>query len=491
VPGFPLFAASQDAIISIDASGRVLRWNDAAERVFGYTQHEAVGQLLTSLIVPEGVHATLRCWLERAASPESAWMDARTEAHALRKDGTALTIELTVMRSGEDPPRLTGVIRDLSHDGRADEGPSGMALLLAAAEQLAHVGSWEINLQTGKATWSDEMYRLQGLEPQATAPTPMPMPMPIDVVHADDRERITTLVTGILAAPDQVAADGVAFDFRIVLPDGSVRDVRARGRIDRDASGVPARWVGSAQDVTDERLSERELRAHYAVSQALVDWESFEEGVVGLLRRLGTALEVPMGALWVLDAERQRLTCRAFWTAPGVDGGEFEALSREMQFSRGAGVPGRSFTETLPVVIDDISVGLTGSRRRAAARAGLRSGFTLPAVGHAGVMGVLTFYSSDRRTPSDRFIRTLSGIGQELGRFLEGRRPELGTGRLSVRELQILTLAAGGNSGPAIAQELFLSPATVKTHFEHIYEKLGVGDRAAAVALALRTGLIR
>ncbi|MEA2285186.1 MAG: two-component system, NarL family, nitrate/nitrite response regulator NarL, partial [Solirubrobacteraceae bacterium] len=41
-----------------------------------------------------------------------------------------------------------------------------------------------------------------------------------------------------------------------------------------------------------------------------------------------------------------------------------------------------------------------------------------------------------------------------------------------------------------IAEQLFLSPATVKTHFEHIYEKLGVGDRAAAVAQALRTGLI-
>jgi hypothetical protein len=46
---------------------------------------------------------------------------------------------------------------------------------------------------------------------------------------------------------------------------------------------VPVSWVGSAQDVTDQRVAERELYAHYAVGQALRDWESFEEGVVTLL----------------------------------------------------------------------------------------------------------------------------------------------------------------------------------------------------------------
>ena len=45
-------------------------------------------------------------------------------------------------------------------------------------------------------------------------------------------------------------------------------------------------------------------------------------------------------------------------------------------------------------------------------------------------------------------------------------------------------------TGPVIAERLVLSPATVKTHFEHVYEKLGVGDRAAAVAHGLRVGLI-
>jgi DNA-binding CsgD family transcriptional regulator len=61
---------------------------------------------------------------------------------------------------------------------------------------------------------------------------------------------------------------------------------------------------------------------------------------------------------------------------------------------------------------------------------------------------------------------------------------------LTSRELEVLRRAAAGDSGPEIARVLSISPSTVKTHFENIYEKLGSRDRAAAVATALRVGLI-
>ena len=54
----------------------------------------------------------------------------------------------------------------------------------------------------------------------------------------------------------------------------------------------------------------------------------------------------------------------------------------------------------------------------------------------------------------------------------------------------MLALAADGLSGPELAQELVLSPATINTHFKNIYEKLDVGNRAAAVAKAMRLGMI-
>jgi PAS domain S-box-containing protein len=61
---------------------------------------------------------------------------------------------------------------------------------------------------------------------------------------------------------------------------------------------------------------------------------------------------------------------------------------------------------------------------------------------------------------------------------------------LTPRESEVLTLAARGFAGPEIAEQLVLSPATVKTHFSNIYEKLGVRSRAAAVAKAMQLGEI-
>jgi DNA-binding CsgD family transcriptional regulator len=61
---------------------------------------------------------------------------------------------------------------------------------------------------------------------------------------------------------------------------------------------------------------------------------------------------------------------------------------------------------------------------------------------------------------------------------------------LTPRELEVLQLAAEGLSGPSIAERLFVSPGTVKTHFGNLYEKLSVSDRAAAVAKGMRLGLI-
>jgi two-component system nitrate/nitrite response regulator NarL len=61
---------------------------------------------------------------------------------------------------------------------------------------------------------------------------------------------------------------------------------------------------------------------------------------------------------------------------------------------------------------------------------------------------------------------------------------------LSPRELEVLRLTAGGQSAPSIGRELHLSPETVKTHLKNVYEKLGVSDRAAAVAEGMRRGLV-
>jgi DNA-binding NarL/FixJ family response regulator len=143
-----------------------------------------------------------------------------------------------------------------------------------------------------------------------------------------------------------------------------------------------------------------------------------------------------------------------------------------------------------PIITPDIACDPLFRPRDVAIRNGLRSGLVIPAVGSDGPVAVLSLYSFERRTSSDSLIRTLTGIGSEVGRFLARRRAQLGSRPLSDRELEVLRLAAEGVSGPQIANRLVIAPSTVKTHFDHIYDKLGVDDRTAAVAHALRVGLI-
>ncbi|AMU53832.1 DNA-binding response regulator [Mycobacteroides abscessus] len=78
-----------------------------------------------------------------------------------------------------------------------------------------------------------------------------------------------------------------------------------------------------------------------------------------------------------------------------------------------------------------------------------------------------------------------AGLAGEIRKRAQSAGPSLST-----REREVLRMIAAGQTVPAIARALFLAPSTVKTHVQRLYEKLGVGDRAAAVAEAMRRGLL-
>jgi DNA-binding CsgD family transcriptional regulator len=363
-----------------------------------------------------------------------------------------------------------------------------MERLLTSAEALADLGSWSLDLRSGEAMWSEGMYRIHGFAPGSVEPC---VDLLLEHTHADDRPRLEALLAEVVETPERVSEEGIRAHYRAIRADGSVRDVRFHGRIECE-HGAPARWVGAAQDVTEQRLTERELHAHYALNQALREWGSMEDGLIALLRRLGTALGFDFGALFTADPSQERLVCRAFWSASEADdAAAFATATRCATFRAGQGVPGSVWGTPDPVVVDDLTGRLDAGRRGPAQRLGLRSAVAIPAVDRGETIAVLAFYGADHFGRSESLLRTLAVLGGEIGRFLGRRRAELEPRRLTDRELEVLALAAEGFSGPRIAERLFVSPATVKTHFDHIYEKLGVGDRAAAVAHALRTGLLR
>jgi PAS domain S-box-containing protein len=359
--------------------------------------------------------------------------------------------------------------------------------LLAASQELAQLGSWELDLESGETLWSDGMYRILDMEPDAGARSQDEI---LQFVHEDDRNRIEGMLSIVAENPEAVPADGFSAEFRIVRANGAVRDVRAHGRIERNVRGQPVRWVGVIQDVTDQRAGARELQAHYAVSETLREWDSFDEGVIRLLERIGEALEYPMASLWLWDEERGVLRCRAFWSSVDHDPGTFEYHKRRLTFRPGEGKPGVAWQTGQPVVTPDTATDPLFEPREAAMTRGVRSGLSFPAIGPDGPIAVVSFYALDHLVPSANLVRTLTALGHDLGRFFHRRRSQLRPQPLTAREIEVLRLAAEGNTRPQIAEHLAISPLTVKTHFEHVYEKLGVSDRTAAVAEALRSGLI-
>ena len=122
--------------------------------------------------------------------------------------------------------------------------------LLAEAQQIAHVGSWEWDVVTNELTWTDELYRIYGIDPKRFGAT---FDAYLEHVHAEDRERVRGTI-------EQAIRDGRPFDFeeRIVRSDGAVRDLHSRGDLVVDAGRV-VRVIGACQDVTERKRFEAEL----------------------------------------------------------------------------------------------------------------------------------------------------------------------------------------------------------------------------------------
>jgi signal transduction histidine kinase len=118
---------------------------------------------------------------------------------------------------------------------------------LAEAQEVARIGSWEWNVAADRVTWSDELYRLHGLDPQSVE---LSYERFLACMHPHDRERVAVAVA--LALDEQ---GSFALDYRAVLPYGSSRWLHGRGRV--DAEGVSPRMLGTCQDVTERhRLDE-------------------------------------------------------------------------------------------------------------------------------------------------------------------------------------------------------------------------------------------
>jgi PAS domain S-box-containing protein len=359
--------------------------------------------------------------------------------------------------------------------------------LLAVAEELAHLGSWEVDLASGDRSWSDHMYGLLGYEPRSLKLTDE---RTLELIHPLDRDRAAAVLEEVMKHPETITPAGITVECRAMRSDGSIVHLRSLGRVQRDESRTPTHWRGCSMDVTDQVWRERALDAHRSLCSLLSAPDSGEDGLAELMHSLATALAFPLAVLWTCPYDR--ITPRAVYRAPDIDAASFDPITSGISFTPGEGPVGEAWRLGRPLILPELPDRVPWRTRRADAQAlGLRSAWVVPAVGAGQTLAVLAFYSFDRREADDLTLRSLTSIASGLGDLLASRRADLGEGNLSPRELEVLSLAAQGNSVPVIARDLKIAPSTVRSHFDNLYAKLGVSDRAAAVAQGIRRGLIR
>ncbi|MDQ2097665.1 MAG: PAS domain S-box protein [Tychonema bourrellyi B0820] len=156
-----------------------------------------------------------------------------------------------------------GVLIDITDRKLAETAIRDSQRQLQEAQRIAHVGNWELDATTGTVTWSEELFRIFGLEPAATAPT---REQQVAQIHPEDLELWQTEV-------HRGVDFGIPFDFdfRLYRPDGTLRHLNSVGKAETDANGKVVKLLGTAIDITDRKNAEAALRQAAAQLEDRVD----------------------------------------------------------------------------------------------------------------------------------------------------------------------------------------------------------------------------
>src|SRR5882724_7005912 len=317
---------------------------------------------------------------------------------------------------------------------------------LEEAQSLTHVGYWERDPDTDLITWSDETYRIFGLQPQARILNLAQLP---ELVHPEDKQIVIKAVAEALQGGERYDVE-----YRVVRPNGEVRLVHSQGDVIWDESGRPRRMFGSVQDITERKRAEQRLMAQHTVTQVLAEAASLEEATAKILRAVCECLAWDVGALWSLDKEAGVLRCVEVWHKESIEVPEFETTSHATTFIPGIGLPGRVWFSREPLYIPDVVRDANFPRAPIAAREVLHAAFGFPILLGGEVLGVMEFFSYEIRQPDQDLLDMMSTIGSQIGQFIERKRAEDALHHAQAELAHVTRVATLGELAASIAHEI-------------------------------------
>ncbi len=266
-----LLDSAVGGLCGIDRQGCCTFINRSGALMLGYQPEEMLGKDLHTLIHHSHEDGSSynhdACPIYRAAqASQSFHID---EDLFWRRDGTSFSVEIDSCPVFEGEVMKGGVVTfaDVSERKGAAALLQKREAILTAAQELAHLGSWEWDIQTGTEQWSAEQYRIFGYAPNSIKAT---YELFKQALHIEDREKVLATVEAALneGAPYEV-------ECRIVHLSGEVRSVQCRGEVFRDATGTPVQMHGTVLDITDRRQAEAEVKIRANWQEAVLDYAGF------------------------------------------------------------------------------------------------------------------------------------------------------------------------------------------------------------------------
>ncbi|MBF0195345.1 MAG: PAS domain S-box protein, partial [Magnetococcales bacterium] len=246
-----LMEYANDAIFVADTqTGIILDTNMAGAKLVGRSVDKIIGMHQSQLHPTEMVEEYKTLFEKQVRFGSGVLTDIVVQ----HKDGRHVPVEI---RAGVtdlgDSQVIQGIFRDVTERKKVEDALKDNKERLSKAQEIAHLGNWEWDIIKGTLFWSDEVYRIFGLEPFELSAT---YDVFLNSVHPDDRATISEAVTQSLESPD------IPYDIqhRVIHPSGEVRVVRELAEIERDAEGKAVRMMGIVHDITELKEAEDKLK---------------------------------------------------------------------------------------------------------------------------------------------------------------------------------------------------------------------------------------
>lgn len=256
-----IMGAALDAIVCIDLSETIILWNAQAESLFGWKDTEVLGKQISETIIPAGYkHNHAEGFKKYNKGGHGDMLNKLTEVSAQNKNGIEFPIEIFIVPvKQESGDFFCAFIRDISERKKADAEMIQQQKRLSQAQAIAHVGHWEVDFATNMSVWSDEAYRIYGIEP---GDHKISMEEWFSYIHPDDLEYVTKKI-------DHVTNTATDFELehRIIAKDGQTKYLYTEARFEFGKDNKPCGLYGVTHDVTETVLLEMELQEQQRIEQ--------------------------------------------------------------------------------------------------------------------------------------------------------------------------------------------------------------------------------